>query len=466
MRRIKTYVEFLILIGGMLFVSVRANSQAEFSSGIPGKASSFYLGLDYACFEDLTDTSGDYVELYYSFNRRELEFVPEDQGAVAKILMQLNIQDEEGNQVENRIWTTGTRAQNAEEAKNTDFMIIDAIGIKLHPGNYQVVLQARDINSMASGEAKLKLTSRRFSPDLLQFSDVELAFEIIDDTTSGRLTKAGKKILPNPSRIFTRDKNMFYLYAELYNLAYGDKIKPEYTLDFYVLDAHGKKIKEFGEQTQTKPGNSAVVISGLNIGTLSGGEYLLQVDAKDKHTGQKASAVKKFIVFKEKTADELMAEEIKRFKQDVIYIATPSELNIFDQLNFVGKQNYIADFWKRKDPDPATPENEFKTEHYRRIAYANYHFSRTSDSNDGWNSDMGRVYIKYGEPSEIERHPSTRGEKPWEKWNYNELKGGVYFIFVDEDGYGVYRLVHSTMTGEIRDDSWEEKIKNKESYGD
>ena len=466
MRRIITYVKFLLLIAGMLFVSVRANSQTEFSSGVPSKASTFYLGLDYACFEDLADTSGDYVELYYSFNRRELEFVPEDQGAVAKILMQLNIQDEEGNQVENRIWTTGTRAQNTEEAKNTDFMIIDAIGMKLQPGNYQVVLQARDVNSMASGEAKLKLSSRRFSPDLLQLSDVELAFDIVDDTTSGRLTKAGRKILPNPSRIFTREKNMLYFYAELYNLAYGDKIKPEYTLDFYILDANGKKIKEFGEQTQTKPGNSAVVISGLNIGILSGGEYLLQVDAKDKHTGRKASAVKKFIVFKEKTADELMAEEIKRFKQDVVYIATPSELNIFDQLNFVGKQNYITDFWKRKDPDPATPENEFKTEHYRRIAYANYHFSRTSDSNDGWNTDMGRVYIRYGEPSEIERHTSSRGEKPWEKWNYNELKGGVYFIFVDEDGYGVYRLVHSTMTGEIRDDSWEDKIKNQESYDD
>jgi GWxTD domain-containing protein len=289
---------------------------------------------------------------------------------------------------------------------------------------------------------------------------------VVDDTASGRLTKAGKKILPNPSRIFTRERNMLYFYAELYNLTYGPEVKPEYALDFYVLDTAGKKIKEFGEQTQTKPGNSAVVISGLNIGILGRGEYLLQVDAKDKHTGQKVSSVKKFIVFKEKTADELMADEIKRFRQDVVYIATPSELNIFDQLNLIGKQNYITDFWKRRDSNPATLENEFKTEHYRRIAYANFNFSRTSDSNDGWNSDMGRVYIRYGEPSEIDRHPSTRGEKPWEKWNYNEIQGGVYFIFVDQDGYGVYRLVHSTMTGEVRDDSWEEKIKNQESYDD
>jgi GWxTD domain-containing protein len=209
-----------------------------------------------------------------------------------------------------------------------------------------------------------------------------------------------------------------------------------------------------------------VVISGLNIGTLGGGEYFLQVDAKDKDTGKMVSTVKKFVVFKEKTADELIADEVNRFKQDVLYIATPSELKIFDQLTTLGKQNYIADFWRRRDPDSSTPANEFKIEHYRRLAYANSNFSRTSDSDDGWNTDMGRVYIKYGEPSEIERHTSSRGEKPWEKWNYNELKGGVYFIFVDEDGSGVYRLVHSTMTGEVRDDSWEDKIKNKESYDD
>jgi len=466
MKPIKPYLEILILVAGMLFSSIQANSQTELSSGVPAQPHSFYLGIDYACFEDLADTSSDYVEIYYSFNRRELEFVPEEQGAVAKILMQLGIKDEQGNEVENRIWTTWSQVQNAEEAKKVDFMIIDAIGVKLKPGSYQIALQARDVNSMTSGEAVQKIDARRFSADLLELSDLELAFDVVDDTASGRLTKAGKKILPNPSRIFTRERNMLYFYAELYNLTYGPEVKPEYALDFYVLDTAGKKIKEFGEQTQTKPGNSAVVISGLNIGILGRGEYLLQVDAKDKHTGQKVSSVKKFIVFKEKTADELMADEIKRFRQDVVYIATPSELNIFDQLNLIGKQNYITDFWKRRDSNPATLENEFKTEHYRRIAYANFNFSRTSDSNDGWNSDMGRVYIRYGEPSEIDRHPSTRGEKPWEKWNYNEIQGGVYFIFVDQDGYGVYRLVHSTMTGEVRDDSWEEKIKNQESYDD
>ncbi len=448
----------------VVFIAIPAHAQTQLPSGVPAQPRSFYISMDYAGFEDLTDTTFDYLEIYYSYNRRELEFLPEEPGTVvAKILMQLNIKDEQGNVVENRLWTTSSQVGSAEEAKSVDFMIIDVIGIKLKPGGYLIALQARDANSMANGEAILKAKARDFSESRLEMSDLELAYNITDDTTNGRFSKAEKKILPNPSRIFTHERSMLYFYGELYNLAFDPQAKPDYTLDFSVLDTTGKKLKEYGEQTHTKLGNSAVIISGINIGPFSGGEYLLQVEASDQQTRQKVSSTKKFVIFREKTADELLGEAIKQFKQDVIYIATPGELSIFDQLNNVGKKNYIDEFWRKRDPSPGTPENEFKTEHYQRIAYTNAHFSRNSSSDDGWNTDMGRIYIRYGESSEIERHPSTRGEKPWEKWNYNDIQGGVYFIFLDEDGYGVYRLVHSTMTGEVHDSQWEERLKNTES---
>ena len=465
MRSTRPCLGVSILLFCTVLFAIPVQAQTEISSGVPAPPRSFYISTDYASFEDLADAASDYLEIYYSYNRRELEFLPEEPGtAIATILMQLIIKDEQGKEVENRLWTTSSQAGSVEEAKTVDFMIIDVIGIRLKPGNYLITLQARDANSMATGEAILKAKVRDFSKNQLQMSDLELAFNIADDTTNGRFFKAGKKIIPNPSRIFTRERSMLYFYGELYNLVFDPQAKPDYTLDFSVLDTTGKQIKEYGEQTHAKPGNSAVIISGINIGPLGGGEYLLQVEAQDKQTGQKVSSTKKFMIFREKTADEIIGEQIKQFKQDVIYIASPSELSIFDQLNNVGKKNYIDEFWKKKDPTPGTPENEFKTEHYRRIAYANATYSRSSSSDDGWNTDMGRIYIRYGEPSEIERHPSTRGEKPWEKWNYNDIQGGVYFIFLDEDGYGVYRLVHSTMTGEVKDSQWEERIKSRESY--
>lgn len=453
-----------VLFFFVLCVPFQAYPQNQPSADIKAQEPrSFRIGLDYACFRDMADTSQDYMEIYYSFNRREIKFVSEEQGFVAILLMRLSIADELGNEVESRTWNAGAKVEDEKTAKNIDYMITDAVGVTLKPGSYQITLQARDVNSMSSGEATMRAEAKKFSGEKLQLSDLELALNIETDTTAGHLTKVSKRILPNPSRVFTHEGGMVYFYAELYNLRYTPQAKPEYTLNFLVLDKAGKKVKDFGEQTQTKPGSSAVVMSGINIATLDSGEHVLRVEAKDKETGQKAFSTKQFVVLREKTEQELMADEVKRFKQDVVYIASPGELEIFDQLNFSGKQNFMTEFWRKRDPNPETPQNEFKTEHYLRINYANFHFSRTSESNDGWNTDMGRIYIIYGEPDEIERYLSTRESKPWEQWNYHKLQGGGYFIFVDEDGYGVYRLVHSNVKGEVQNKQWEDRLKTEPS---
>jgi GWxTD domain-containing protein len=444
---------WLMVLVFCLFPVSHANAQTD-------EPQRFQLGLDCASFRDYGKAAQSYVEVYYSFNRRHLEFVSTQEGLVATVLMQLSVLDEEGNEVESRMWNTMSRVGGADEAQSTDYLIIDQIGINLAPGDYRVKLKATDVNSMASGEAMLQFRVQEFSARDLQLSDVQLAFSIEADTSAGRLLKAGQKVLPNPFRTFTHQGGMVYFYTELYNLNDAPDAKPEYELRYRVLDKAGEKVKDFGKQTKAKPGNSAVVMSGINIGTLAGGEYVLEIEAKDQATGKKARATKNFVIIRELTEEELAAEEIGNFKQEVAYIATSVELDMFDDLNFTGKKTFIEEFWKKRDPNPETPENEFKIEHYRRLNHANRYFSRTKEANDGWNSDQGRVYVLYGQPDEIERNVAARGVASWERWNYFELQGGVYFIFVDEDGYGVYRLVHSTHRGEIYDKEWEERVKS------
>ena len=77
---------------------------------------------------------------------------------------------------------------------------------------------------------------------------------------------------------------------------------------------------------------------------------------------------------------------------------------------------------------------------------------------EGWQTDRGRVYMIYGEPSEIERFPNETNTKPYEIWHYNEIEGGVVFIFGDITGFNDYQLLHSTKRGEIRDDYWMRRI--------
>ena len=161
---------------------------------------------------------------------------------------------------------------------------------------------------------------------------------------------------------------------------------------------------------------------------------------------------------KKKNAKGLKVELSKTYKkwlsEDVVWIITDEERAAFKQLsNDEERDQFIEAFWQRRDPTPDTVENEFKEEHYRRIAYANEHFAAGIP---GWKSDRGRMYIMYGPADEIESHPSGGtyerpmeeggGETstyPFEQWRYRYLEGigqEIIIEFVDTCMCGDYHM--------------------------
>ena len=152
----------------------------------------------------------------------------------------------------------------------------------------------------------------------------------------------------------------------------------------------------------------------------------------------------------------------KWLDEDVVWIITDEEKAAFKQLsNDEERDSFIEAFWQRRDPTPDTEENEYKEEHYQRIAYANEHFAAGIP---GWKSDRGRIYIMYGKADEIESHPSGGsyerpmseggGETstfPFEDWRYRYLEGigqEVIIEFVDTCMCGEY---HMTMDRSEKD---------------
>jgi GWxTD domain-containing protein len=132
----------------------------------------------------------------------------------------------------------------------------------------------------------------------------------------------------------------------------------------------------------------------------------------------------------------------KWLNQDVVYIIDDAERAAFLKLTTDAERDrFIEQFWLRRDPTPGTPRNEFKDEHYRRIAFANQRF-RTASGMPGWQTDRGHMYILYGPPDEIESHP--RGARAaYEIWMYHHVEGigeNVTVTFVDHTGRGDYRL--------------------------
>jgi GWxTD domain-containing protein len=140
--------------------------------------------------------------------------------------------------------------------------------------------------------------------------------------------------------------------------------------------------------------------------------------------------------------DPHVSERYKKWlKEDVVYIVTDQERKEFRNLTSDAQRDeYIAAFWERRNPTPGSVHNSFKEEHYRRIAYANEHFSTGFEPLPGWITYRGRVYITYGPPDSVELHP--RVSPPIETWRYAllEMCPNAVLTFTDKTGGGDYIL--------------------------
>jgi GWxTD domain-containing protein len=138
-------------------------------------------------------------------------------------------------------------------------------------------------------------------------------------------------------------------------------------------------------------------------------------------------------------------------KEEVAYIISPTENDVFSKLESDRERDmFIEEFWKQRDPTPGTPRNEFKDEHYRRIAFANLRFGPGSGAK-GWRTDRGRIYIKLGPPFDVQRYQSAN-TYPMELWYYqgNPRLGQasmLRLLFFQQFGAGDYKLYHPVTDG-------------------
>src|SRR3984885_3217350 len=155
----------------------------------------------------------------------------------------------------------------------------------------------------------------------------------------------------------------------------------------------------------------------------------------DDKTQPPAKQVEKDRKKRERALEKELASPYKKWlEEDVVYIITPEERGAFLRLQTnEEREQFIEQFWLRRNPDPDSPENTFKEEHYRRIAYTNEHFA---SGIPGWKTDRGRIYIMRGPAGKVDSDPpggnwsrhadqgdSSTTTYPWETWRYRHLDG-------------------------------------------
>ncbi len=195
---------------------------------------------------------------------------------------------------------------------------------------------------------------------------------------------------------------------------------------------------------------AAFLLSAVLIGGTVPNPAFAQAQQEKQDTSAKPQTKKDL----RKAYKELEYTYKQWLNEEVQYIITDEERQAFLRLSTnEEREQFIEQFWLRRDPTPDTVENEFKEEHYRRIAYANEHFA---SGKPGWRTDRGRIYIIWGPADEIETHPSggayqrpfeegggSTSTFPFEKWRYRYLENignEVILEFVDPTSSGEYRL--------------------------
>ena len=429
--------------------------------------------FDYARFK--YDQSSDYLEFYYSLNSRGMVLTDYGDKKLVEAVVHIEMKNTATDSFFiNKSWQIHNII-NPTDSLGKMNVLTGTFGMAVPEGDYQLNITASDANN---SEFDKKISENiKIQPYLnskFSISDIQLASNIkrVGVDTNSIFYKNTLEVIPNPTMLFTENSPVAFYYSELYNLT-ADKQSNEFTLDKLLYNSSGVNVYKSSKKIHSNQ-NSVVEIGVLNLSKLPTDSYNFVLNLIDNKTNQAFLSSKRFFLYNPKVIDStavqsvnanifgtefgiMSAEECDKMFDQAKYIATQDEKQRYKSLDSLNaKRDFLAHFWKGRDLEPATPQNEYEIDYLKRVEYANEHFRYAN--REGYRSDRGRVYLIYGEPDQKDYYPSDSNMKPYEVWFYNDIEGGVYFYFGDINGFGKYELLHSTKRGEVKDANWMRRI--------
>jgi GWxTD domain-containing protein len=343
--------------------------------------------------------------------------------------------------------------------------IVNKLTYSLGVGTYKVIVYGIDGLAPARHDSAIFNVEISSKPKLTTLSDVELCSNISESTdTKDLFYKNTYRTIPNPGLVFgTTAYPVVFSYVELYNLQPGQV----YLLTAQIADAKGVVVKQRAHTRRFSVSNT-VDVGTLNVATLVSGKYKYQFLLSDT-LGHEIVRTEQFVFLYNPQVQAMVAkassvraaefagmssDELAQEFRQAQYIARSEDKSTFTQLHDAEAQRaFLAQFWTDIEAGKHDMTDMTRAIYLQRVETANQRYR--SMGQEGWHTDRGRAYVLYGESDEVERFPSTSESKPYEIWHYNQIEGGVIFVFIDRTGFGEYTLVNSTKRGEVRDDNWQ-----------
>jgi GWxTD domain-containing protein len=413
-------INFIILIGLLLITGSKAQfyeSARQSGTGIP------YFEVEmYRTFAD--DHQSIRLYVYTDILYDDLTFLKEinAEGYKAQVELQLALIDKDDHQVGFKSISRTVTETDFNVTNSRERSILMSHYFDAPFGEYQLKLKMNDEMSKKTTTGKLDLILNDYKSQKFALSDLLLLSEVSFDSSGKVIAR-----IPQVKNNFPKKEGDFYIQFDLY----VHQPPRELSLNVKMLD---DKDQTELDSTMTVDAKDTVTSFYFDIAKdrLKKNNYTCVVKASGDHYKTDS---RKRISFYWVTIPET-SEDITMAIGQMRYIIPSDSLDRYQQAPLAEQQKFFTSFWAKRDPNPNTKVNELMEEYFRRVNYANREFSNFSSK--GWLSDRGRILIKFGYPDDIERHPFEINSVPYEIWRYYTLRR--VFVFVDESGFGDYRL--------------------------
>jgi GWxTD domain-containing protein len=348
---------------------------------------------------------------------------------------------------------------------------VNSVEFNIRPGKYRLDVVVEDSvtgRQMQAGADLAGFDSRPEASDLVLSTRMrQYSADSQPQATEWRngqvLVTALARVRLNPAR--ENGSRIFYL-LEAYSAAPDSG-----TMRVSIRDSAASPVVETAPTRVRLAAGGGVLRGQLNLEGLPPGRYRLNVALELHRSKPERSA--EFIVSDLATELERLAllaqarrvtdegyfavmgeEELDRAAEPLEYIAEGRELRAYRGATLEAKRRFLAEFWQRRDQDPASERNAVREEFYGKIAYADSTFrERGSRTTPGWKTDRGRIYARYGAPDEVLDRERRGRTLPYLAWRYTRVRDSWY-IFSDRSGLGSYKLIHSNDRSEPGAADW------------
>lgn len=365
----------------------------------------------------LLGTRGPEVAVAFRIPYGELYFQHEADGFAAEFDLIILLLDGK-RQVGGDLWPIRVVASDESETRSQTTFYRKIIQVPVEPGKLRAKVSVTEKDSGRSSQVEWDVVVPRYREERISLSSLWITREV--DSTAVRLPPPGWVL----SHRFGRPFETLQVVGQVYRKEADVPVELTWRI-------RAGKNKEVQKGTQTLPAATpASFVIEPNLERLWLGDYTFEVEVRSD--GREAT--RRFLFQMDETMVSLSAN-MEQSLELVRLIATADEVRALEDAAPADREAAWERFWKEHDPTPGTKENEFKTEFFERVRYANEHYGVLEP---GWKSDRGKTYIQYGPPDEIESRPSSLNGLAVEIWSY--LRLGRRFVFVDYDGFGRYEL--------------------------